>query len=90
MPHCILFVFSSDESFNLSLHCVAEDLAAQLGTIFITQLTVSNAIELGSLSIARLAKSVAVSYFTDDEKDWIWHNIHQKYIFEHLIMQHYL
>ncbi len=69
---CFSRRYESDESLHCEAEDCMEDLAAQLGTIFITQLTVSNAIELGSLAIARLAKGVTVSYFTEDEKDWIW------------------
>jgi len=69
--------FRRYESSSSSLYCDAEDcmedLAAQLSTIFITQLTVSNAIELGGLVVARMfSGGVVSSYFTDNVKDLIW------------------
>eukprot|EP01084_Bolivina_argentea_P016193 30321_1 len=68
--------FRRYEDQSSALYCSAEDcmedLAAQLGTIFITQLTVSNAMELGGLAFSRMAKGVVVSYFTEDEKDSVW------------------
>jgi len=63
-----------DESSGLS--CADEecmvDLRSNLATIFLTQLTVSNAIELGSVFAGRLAGGGGASYFTDNIKDRIW------------------
>eukprot|EP00484_Ammonia_sp_Unknown_P001543 CAMPEP_0197021758 /NCGR_PEP_ID=MMETSP1384-20130603/2689_1 /TAXON_ID=29189 /ORGANISM="Ammonia sp." /LENGTH=1232 /DNA_ID=CAMNT_0042449663 /DNA_START=24 /DNA_END=3722 /DNA_ORIENTATION=+ len=61
-----------DEVLACTAEECMEDLAAQLGTIFITQLTVSNAVELGSLAVARAVKGAVVTYFTDDEKDSVY------------------
>lgn len=59
-----------------SLSCTMEecmvDLRSQLATIFITQLTVSNAIELGSVFAGRLLGGGGASYFTDNIKDRIF------------------
>jgi predicted transcriptional regulator YdeE len=52
--------------------CMAT-LEQQLAIIFLTQILVSNSIELGELFITRLfAKGHATSYFVPDEKDSLW------------------
>ncbi|ETO25906.1 hypothetical protein RFI_11229 [Reticulomyxa filosa] len=61
---------------KVRLHCEPEEcskeLASQLAVIFLTQLFVSNAIELGSLWFARVCKGGSASFESDDEGSRVW------------------
>jgi len=64
--------YESDASLSCDMEACLTDLRSQLATIFITQLTVSNAIELGSVFAGRIVGGGGLGYFTDDVKDRIW------------------